>query len=296
MTIDTIDHVQAIRKRQAVSTTALAWASTLARLPLSVTISVLIALFFILGALAPSLLSTHSPFDTDLLGALTPPSAAHLLGTDDIGRDLYSRIVWGTRESLSIGLGVMAVAMTGAMVLGFSAALGPRWISEPINRFIEVLLAFPTLLLALLFVALLGASATSLLISVGIGTTPGYARLIRAQALKVRGSGYVEAAIALGHARRTIFLQHILPNAFRPLVALVALGIGQSVVWASGLSFLGLGVAPPSPEWGALLEAGKANITFAWWLEIFPGLAIVLVALSFTQIGRYIQDRMEGSR
>jgi peptide/nickel transport system permease protein len=111
----------------------------------------------------------------------------------------------------------------------------------------------------------------------------------------VKQSGYVEAARALGHPWRTVFIQHIAPNAFRPLVGLVALGIGQSVVWASGLSFLGLGVAPPSPEWGALLEAGKANITVAWWLEIFPGLAIVLVALSFTQIGQYLQDIAEGN-
>ncbi|HWJ75198.1 MAG TPA: ABC transporter permease [Kaistia sp.] len=263
--------------------------------PLSVVLSVLVAFFFIVAAIWPSLVSTHSPFATDLFNALSPPTPEHLLGTDDIGRDLYSRIIWGTRESLLIGLGAMAVALAGAIVLGFAAALAPRWIAEPINRILEILLAFPTLLLALLFVALLGPSATSLLISVGIGTAPGYARLIRAQALKVDRSAYVEAARALGHPARSVFLQHIAPNAFRPLVAVVALGIGQSVVWASGLSFLGLGVAPPSPEWGALLEAGKANITAAWWLEIFPGVAIVLVALAFTQIGRYIQDRSEGA-
>lgn len=265
------------------------------RVPVTVVLSVLVALFFIIAAIAPALVSTHSAFDTDLFNALTPPSLDHLLGTDDIGRDLYSRIVWGTRQSLTIGLGAMAVALAGAVILGFTAALAPNWISEPTNRFLEILLAFPTLLLALLFVALLGPSPLSLLISVGIGTAPGYARLIRAQTLKVKMSGYVEAARALGHPGHIVFLQHIAPNAFRPLVALVALGIGQSVVWASGLSFLGLGVAPPSPEWGALLEAGKANITVAWWLEIFPGLAIVLIALSFTQIGQYVQNRLEGT-
>ncbi|MEP7457438.1 ABC transporter permease [Phyllobacterium sp. SB3] len=263
--------------------------------PSSIVLSALVVLFFLIAAIVPSVLSTHSAFDTDLLSSLTPPAADHWLGTDEIGRDLYSRIVWGTRGSLLIGLGAMAVALAGATVLGFTAALAPRWVAEPVNRILEILLAFPTLLLALLFVALLGPSATSLLISVGLGTTPGYARLIRAQTLKVKQSGYVEAARALGHSWQTVFIQHIAPNAFRPLVGLVALGIGQSVVWASGLSFLGLGVAPPSPEWGALLEAGKANITVAWWLEIFPGLAIVLVALSFTQIGQYIQDLAEGN-
>lgn len=263
-------------------------------IPLSTALSLLVALLFIVAAVSPSLLATHDPFSTDLLTALQAPSFAHWLGTDDIGRDLYSRIIWGTRQSLAIGLGAMAIALVGAIVLGFSAALAPRWIAGPVNRLLEILLAFPTLLLALLFVALLGPSASSLLISVGIGTAPGYARLVRAQALKVRQSGYVEAARALGHPWPRLFLQHIAPNAFRPLVSLVALGIGQSVVWASGLSFLGLGVVPPSPEWGALLEAGKINVTVAWWLEVLPGIAIVLVALSFTQIGRYLQQRAEG--
>lgn len=264
--------------------------------PLSVLVSILLALFFIVAAITPSLLATHDPFSTDLYNALQGPSAGHLFGTDDIGRDLYSRIIWGTRQSLLIGIGAMAIAMVGAIVFGFAAALAPRWIAGPINRLLEILLAFPTLLLALLFVALLGPSASSLLISVGIGTSPGYARLVRAQALKVKGSGYVEAARALGHSPRKLFLQHIVPNVFRPLSSLVALGIGQSVVWASGLSFLGLGVVPPSPEWGALLEAGKINVTVAWWLEVLPGIAIVLVALSFTQIGRYVQQRSEGGQ
>ncbi|MFT4002244.1 MAG: ABC transporter permease [Rhizobium sp.] len=288
---DTTAHVSPAGGRRS----AVRLFSAASRVPVSVVLSGLVVLFFVVAAVAPRLLSTHSAFDTDLLSSLTPPSADHWLGTDDIGRDLYSRIIWGTRGSLLIGLGAMAVAFAGATLLGFAAALAARWIAQPVNRILDILLAFPTLLLALLFVALLGPSPTSLLISVGLGTTPGYARLIRAQTLKVKQSAYVEAARALGHPWRAVFIQHIAPNAFRPLVGLVALGIGQSVVWASGLSFLGLGVAPPSPEWGALLEAGKASITAAWWLEIFPGVAIVLVALSFTQIGQYIQDLAEGN-
>lgn len=262
--------------------------------PVSVVLSGLVVALFAVAALLPGLLSTHSPLSTDLPSALRGPSPEHWLGTDDVGRDLYSRIVWGTRPSLLIGLGVMALGMALAVVLGLASGLGPRWVSGPVNRLLEVLLAFPTLLLALLLVALLGPSAQSLIIAVGISTAPGYARLIRAQTISVKRSGYVEAARALGHTRRTIVTQHIAPNAFRPLVALIALGIGTSVVWASGLSFLGLGVAPPSSEWGLLLNAGKTQITVAWWLEIFPGLAIVLVTLSFTLIGRYIQALVEG--
>lgn len=264
------------------------------RFPVSVAVAGIVALFFVAVAIAPGVLATRSPLDIDLYNTLSAPSWSHWLGTDDAGRDLYSRIVWGTRTSLLIGVGAMAVSLVIALALGFTSALTPRWIAGPVDRFLEILLAFPVLLLSLLFVALLGPSAPSLVIAVGIGSAPGYARLIRAQTLGVRDSGYVEAARALGHTRGTIFLQHVFPNASRPLVALVALGIGQSVVWASGLSFLGLGVAPPSSEWGVLLNAGKSLITTAWWLEVMPGVAIVLVALSFTQLGRYFQDRSEG--
>lgn len=266
------------------------------RVPTSVVVAAVVALLFVVAAVVPQALAPRSPLSIDLLATLAPPSGAHWLGTDDAGRDLFSRIVWGTRTSLLIGVGAMAVSLAIGVALGFASALAPRWIGGPVDRFLEILLAFPVLLLSLLFVALLGPSAPSLVVAVGIGSAPGYARLIRAQALGVKESGYVEAARALGHSRATVFRQHVFPNAFRPLVALVALGIGQSVVWASGLSFLGLGVAPPSPEWGVLLNAGKSLITTAWWLEVFPGIAIVLVALSFTQLGRYFQDRSEGIR
>lgn len=266
-----------------------------ARPPLTVLICAAITLFFVVTALVPGFVATHSPWHTDLDNVLDSPSLTHLLGTDNAGRDLFSRIVWGTRESLAIGVGAIVVALAIALVLGFAAGIGPRPVAEPVNRLLEILLAFPTLLLALLLVTLLGPSAQSLVIAVGVGTAPGYARLIRAQALGVKNSGYVESARAMGHTGRTIFIQHIFPNALRPLLALFILGIGQCVVWASGLSFLGLGVAPPSAEWGVLLNEGKSEILSAWWLEVFPGIAIVLVALGVTQLGRYLQDRAEGS-
>lgn len=264
------------------------------RVPVSVILAAVVAVLILVAAVLPSLVATHSPTDVDLGNTLAGPSGAHWLGTDSIGRDLYSRIIHGTRTSLLIGLGAILLSLVFALFLGFLSSLGPRWIAGLVDRILEILLAFPVLLLSLLFVALLGPSAESLVIAVGVGSAPGYARLVRAQGLNVKNSGYTEAALALGHTRWTIFRRHIFPNAFRPLVALVALGIGQSVVWASGLSFLGLGVAPPSPEWGALLNSGKGDITAAWWLEVMPGLAIALTALVFTHLGRYIQDRSEG--
>ena len=184
--------------------------------------------------------------------------------------------------------------MSIAVVLGVVAGLSGSFVDGAINRGIEVLFAFPVLLLALLFVAVFGPSATTEIVAVGLGTAPGYARMIRGQVLAVRGSAYVEAAQALGHPYLRIVRRHIFPNAMRPLVVLVTLGVGQSIVWASGLAFLGLGVPPPAPEWGALLDAGRNYVTQAWWVEVMPGVAIVLFALSLTAIGRHIQKELEG--
>ncbi|HWH92857.1 MAG TPA: ABC transporter permease [Baekduia sp.] len=248
----------------------------------------------LVAALVPGLLAPSSATDVDLHGVLRSPSPAHLFGTDQAGRDLFSRVVHGTRQSLLIGLGATALSMSIALLLGGIAGLAGGKVDALINRLLEVVFALPVLLLALLFVTVFGASATTQIVAVGIGTAPGYARMIRGQVLAVRGAGYVEAAGALGHGYPKVVRQHIFPNAMRPLVVVVTLGVGQSIVWASSLAFLGLGVAPPAPEWGALLDAGKSYVTQAWWLEVLPGLAIVLFALSVTTLGRHLQTRLEG--
>lgn len=254
----------------------------------------LVLLFFVVAAIAPGLLTSREPTAIDFRGALQPPSFDHLLGTDQNGRDLYTRVVHGARQSLLIGLGATGLAAAIALVLGVAAGLGNRLVDGVINRLLEVVFAFPVLLLALLFVTVFGASATTQIVAVGVGIAPGYARMVRGQVLAVRGSGYVEAAGALGHSYATVVRRHVLPNALRPLVVVATLGVGQSIVWASGLAFLGLGVAPPSPEWGALLDAGKNYVQSAWWLEVMPGLAIVAFALSVTALGRALQQRLEG--
>ena len=250
-------------------------------------------LLFATALVAPGLLATHDPYALNLADALHPPSPEYWFGTDEAGRDLFSRVVYGTRESLVIGLGATAVSLTLALVLGALAALGGRFVAGTVNRVIEVLLAFPTLLFALLLVAITGPSALSQVFAVGVGSAPGYARIIRGQILSAKNSGYVEAAVALGHSDGRILRQHIVPNAVRPLVAIIALSVGQSIVWASSLSFLGLGVAPPSPEWGALLDAGRVYITQAWWLTVIPGLVIVALALAATSLGKHIQNTLE---
>jgi peptide/nickel transport system permease protein len=258
-------------------------------------VSALIVGLLAIAALAPSWLVSGSPTAIDLQHTLAHPSWSHLFGTDDAGRDLFTRVVYGARESLGIGVGATALAMAIAIVLGFSAGLAAGVVDAVITRVLEVAFAFPVLLLALLLIAIRGPSVNTEIVAVGVGSAPGYARMVRGQVLNVRQAGYVEAAGALGHRRWTVIRRHLFPNAMRPLVAVMTLGVGQSIVWASGLAFLGLGVAPPSPEWGALLDSGRTYITTYSWLEILPGLVIVVVTLAVTSLGRTIQHRLEGA-
>jgi peptide/nickel transport system permease protein len=248
---------------------------------------------FALAALVPSSLAPFSPTAQNLSNPLKAPSWQHWFGTDQAGRDLFSRVVWGTRESLLIGIGAALIALVLAVVLGSLASLGDRVTALLASRLIEISFAFPVLLLALLLVAILGPSAWTEVLAIGISSAPGYARMVRGQILGARRSGYVEAARALGHGPWVIIRQHVLPNAMRPLIAIFTMAIGQSIVWASGLAFLGLGTPPPSPEWGALLDAGRQYLLLAPWLTFTPGLIILLLALSSTTVGKYIQTRLE---
>ncbi|MFT3662223.1 MAG: ABC transporter permease [Gordonia sp. (in: high G+C Gram-positive bacteria)] len=249
----------------------------------------------LIAAVAPGVLAPYSETGIDLSDPLAAPSPTHLFGTDEAGRDVFSRVVHGTRLSLGIGLGATAIAMGSAIVFGFLAALAGGVVDTVITRVLEVFFAFPALLAALLVVAVSGPSVTTSIIAVGISSMPGYARMVRGQVLSVRNSGYIESATALGHSRVSVIRRHLFPNAMRPLVAVATLGVGQSIVWASSLAFLGLGVKPPSAEWGALLDAGRNHIITNWWLEVLPGLVIVLFAISVTTLGRAAQQRLEGA-
>jgi peptide/nickel transport system permease protein len=265
----------------------------LSRRPWGLYAAIAFAALLALAALAPQLLATHDPLALDYPRSLHAPAWANWFGTDESGRDLYSRVVFGARESLLIGLGAAGVGIVLALVLGSLAALAIKPAAVVVDRFVEILFTFPALLLALLLIAISGPSAATEILAVGLGTAPGYARMIRGQVLAAKGSAYVEAATALGHSRPRIVFAHILPNALRPLVAVFALSVGQSIVWASSLSFLGLGVAPPSSEWGALLDAGRQYIVQAGWLIVVPGVVIVAVALAATTIGRHLQSYLE---
>ncbi|HEX4444219.1 MAG TPA: ABC transporter permease [Galbitalea sp.] len=269
-------------------------ASAFRRLRIGPILSVLFLLFLVVAVVDPSLLAHYQPLAVDPAKSLEAPSVAHLFGTDESGRDVFSRVVYGATPSLSIGLAATALGLAIAIVLGALAGLGGRVVDAIIGRILEILFAFPALLLALLFVTIFGASVESLIISVGLGSAPGYARMVRGQILAVKSSPYVEASYVLGHSRWRVLGRTVLPNAMRPLLVLATLGIGQSIIWASSLSFLGLGAAPPAPEWGAMLADGREFISTAWWVELFPGAMIVFVTLATTSLGRYLQRRLEG--
>jgi peptide/nickel transport system permease protein len=259
-----------------------------------VLLAFLFAALLLVAAIVPSLLTKGDPLQVNLAHSLQSPSLEFPFGTDQSGRSVYTRVIYGARESILIGLGATAVGLGIAALLGVAAGLGGKWVDGGINRLLEVLFSFPILLFALFLVAIFGSGVSTQILAVGIASAPGYARMIRAQVLQVKGADYVIASRALGHKPSRTLFKNILPNAFRPLVVLATLGVGQSIVWASALSFLGLGVAPPAPEWGAMLDAGKDYIQTAWWLELFPGAAIVATTLAASCIGRYLQRRIEG--
>jgi peptide/nickel transport system permease protein len=248
-------------------------------------------LLLLVAAFFPWLLAPDDPLAIDPADAFQAPGWGHPFGTDESGRDVYTRVVHGTAPSLVIGVAATAIGILLALVLGTAAALGGRVVDFGVSRFLEVLFAFPGLLLALLVITVYGPGIVTSTIAVGLATAPGYARIIRSQTRAVAGSAYVEAAVVLGRSRGRILARHILPNAVAPVFVLVTLGVGQAIVWAAALSYLGLGAEPPAAEWGAMLFAGKNYVTTAWWMTFFPGLAIVLSAAATTVLGRALQRR-----
>jgi peptide/nickel transport system permease protein len=258
-------------------------------------ISGALILFLIACAVTPWLIAPADPLGINPVDSFQGPSLAHWFGTDESGRDLFTRVVHGAGPSLLIGVAATAIGIGLAIVLGTAAGLGPRWLDFGTNRLLEVMFAFPGLLLALLFIVIYGPGVATSTIAVGLATAPGYARIIRSSMLSVRGAAYIEAALVLGRTPWQRLTRHILPNVAGTLFVLVTLGVGQSVVWASSLSYLGLGAQPPTAEWGAMLSAGRTYISSAWWMTFYPGLFIVLSASAATVLGRAFQTRMRNS-
>lgn len=246
------------------------------------------------AAVAPGLLTSHDPLEISTAGAFVPPGAEHLLGTDQSGRDVLARMVYGARSSLVMGLGATAIAVALGSAIGLLAGLANRYVEGAVMRLIDVALSIPDLLLALVVITLLGTGTVNALFAVAFASVPYYARMIRAQTHVVRDATYVEAATALGLRRSTVIRRHILPNAFKPLVVLATIGVGNAIGAGASLSFLGLGTKPPAPEWGNMLSLGIQYISNDPSMVIVPGLAITLTVLSVTVVGRDLRRRTEG--
>lgn len=246
------------------------------------------------AALFPTLFATHDPLETEVREALLPPSAAHLFGTDQSGRDVFSRVVYAAGPSVGIGVLATGLALVGGLVLGSLAGVAPRGVDAVAMRINDIVLAFPEFLIALIIVALLGPGHINVAIAVTIAAVPVYIRLARTSTRTLRIAEHVEAARILGVGPVRAFLRHVAPGVLGTLSVLATIGIGSSILAAAGLSFLGLGPAEPTPEWGLMLSGGRNVLGTAWWVSVFPGLAISLTVIAATIVGRRLRARMDG--
>jgi peptide/nickel transport system permease protein len=246
-----------------------------------------------LAAVAPALLSTHDPLLTDVRAALQPPSPAHWFGTDQSGRDVYSRVVFGAGRSVGIGLLATGLALVIGVIAGSLTAVAPRPVDTVAMRIVDVLLAFPEFLVALLVVAVLGPGPANVALAVTIAAVPVYIRLARAQTRTLAAAEYVEAARISGVSAVLVHVRHVLPGVLGAVSVLATIGVGTSILAAAGLSFLGLGPTEPTPEWGLMLSAGRNLLLQAPWVAVFPGLAITATVVGVSVVGRTLRARAE---
>ena len=256
-------------------------------------VGLIIVLIAVGAALVGPLLTPYDPASQELARRLEGPSLAHPFGLDELGRDILARILSGARISLLVGLAVVSVSSAVGMLLGSTAGYFGGRVDDVISRVIDVLMAFPGILLAIALVAVLGPSLTNVVLALSIIGWVGYARLVRGQALRAREFDFVQAARALGAGSGRVILRHVLPTAFPAVVVQATLGMAGAIIAEAALSFLGLGVQPPTPSWGTMLDAGRSHLFDAPHLTIFPGLAIATLVLGFNFLGDGLRDRVD---
>jgi peptide/nickel transport system permease protein len=252
--------------------------------------SLIVGVWVVVAAVAP-LAAPHSPLDLDVMNRLQAPSWTHPFGTDEAGRDNFSRIMHGARITIPIAFAVVLLAALGGSTIGAVAGYAGGRVDEVLMRAVDVVLAFPSIVLAMAITAALGAGLRNAMLAILLVSWPEFSRLMRGQVLAVRGQEYVVAARALGIPAPRILARHVLPNAFPPIVVKATLDIGNAIIFTAALSFIGLGAVPPDPEWGAMIAAGQAKFEY-WWAATFPGLAILSVVLGFNFLGDGLQDRL----
>ncbi|MDM7850119.1 nickel transporter permease [Pseudochrobactrum kiredjianiae] len=254
--------------------------------------AILVGFFALLAILAP-LIAGYDPLQTSFTAIRKPPSALHWLGTDELGRDLFSRMAYGARTSLMAGVVSVFIAMIVGVPFGIIAGYFGGWADSIISRLIDAMLAIPFLIMAIALAAFLGASLTNAMIAIGLSAAPVFARLTRGQVLSIRNEEYIEAAQVLGLRHPRIILRYILPNALSPIIVQATLTIAAAIIAEASLSFLGLGQQPPNPSWGSMLNTAKNFISQAPWMSVWPGAAIFLVVLGFNLLGDGLRDAID---
>lgn len=251
-----------------------------------------ILLLITISILAP-FIAPYDPTAIDVHNVLSPPSKEHLLGTDELGRDLLSRIIWGSRVSLKVGFVAVGIAILIGIIIGALAGFYGGLIEAVLMRFVDIMLAFPTFFLILAVISILEQNIFTIMVVIGLTSWMDVARLVRAEFLSLKEMDFVSAARAVGVNDKRLIFKHILPNALSPVFVAATFGVAGAILIESGLSFLGLGVQPPDPSWGNILTAGKDNIEVAWWLSLYPGLAILITVLSYNLVGEGLRDALD---
>jgi peptide/nickel transport system permease protein len=252
--------------------------------------TLMVGAWALVAALVPWL-APHSPLDLDVMNRLEPPQWGHLFGTDEVGRDNFSRVLWGARITIPLAFTVIVLASLFGTAVGAVAGYVGHRVDEILMRLVDVVLAFPPIVLAMAITAALGAGLRNAMLAILLVSWPEFSRLMRGQVLAIKENDYVIAARALGASGFRVVLTHILPNAFPPIVVKGTLDIGNAIILTAALSFIGLGAVPPAPEWGAMIAAGQTKFEY-WWAATFPGLAILSVVLGFNFLGDGLQDRL----
>jgi peptide/nickel transport system permease protein len=245
-----------------------------------------------ISLLAP-FLAPYDPTTIDVYNVLSPPGKAHWLGTDELGRDLLSRIIWGSRVSLKVGVVAVGIALMIGILVGSVAGFYGGKVDALLMRFVDIMLAFPTFFLILAVIAILEPNIYTIMAVIGVTGWMDVARLVRAEFLSLKERDFVDAGRAMGISNARLIFRHILPNALSPVFVAATFGVAGAILTESGLSFLGLGVQPPDPSWGNILTSGKDNIEIAWWLSLYPGLAILITVLSYNLVGEGLRDALD---
>jgi len=250
-------------------------------------------LLLVLMAIGAPIVAPASPTETHFAARLKPPSLAHPFGTDDLGRDVLSRVIWGARLSLSAGILAVTIAVVFGTIVGMISGFYRGIIDTVIMRLTDLFMALPGILLSMVFIFALGRSLSSVMVAVGLSAIPYYARLARGSVLAAREQPYVEAARVLGASDRTIMFRHVLPNILAPILVVATLGLGSTILAIAGLSFLGLGAQPPSAEWGVIVSDGRSRLQTAWWISTFGGVAIMIAVLAINLLGDGLRDAFD---